>query len=290
MNLRQVILIYQCNELYLYEIMEDYKDAGSQEEKDEIFRSFCASIWSCSNKRRTYMKTIHFNVRKNLLQTKLGQVFHTWSDVTYKYYKSMTKEEHWCHIIRQKINNIYTRYFDQEVILGKEYLDLIKTPKRLYYQWISGTEMDADCVTELIDDAIAKSQQVKQRLQKEKMVLSWEEYKQVVDRFLLRCFCNCKLIEDYEDTSGILSRLDFLTEDHFYVGYINRCLEGEIRKWQKQYYGIRDHKKYKRCKSCGILIEHTSNRIMYCRECGITINRENTRLRMKKQRNRSGLI
>lgn len=284
MNLRQVILIYECNEMYLYEIIEDYKDARSQEERDEIFRSFCDSLWSCSNKRRTYLKTIHFNVKKDLLQTELGQVFHTWSDLTYKYYKSMTKEEHWCAIIRQKINNIYTRYFDPEVILGKEYLDLLKTPKRLYYQWISGIDMDAASVTEQIDDAIAQSLLVKQRLQKEKMVLSWEEYKQVVEEFLLRCFCNSKLIEDYEDTSSIASRLDFLTEDHFYAAYINRCLEGEIRKWQKQYYGIRDHKAYKRCKNCGILMEHTSNRMMYCRECGIIINREKTRLRMKARR------
>lgn len=184
MSLRQVIHIYECNDNFLYEIIEDYKEANIQEEKDEIFNSFCSSIWSSDNKRRTYTKSIHFNVRKDLLNTDLGQVFNTWSDIEYKYYKTMTKDENWCAIIRQKINNIYTRYFDKEVILGKEYLNLLKTPKRLYYEWISGIDMDAPTVTELIDDTLDKSLKVKQQLQMEKMSLSWSEYKKVVEGFL----------------------------------------------------------------------------------------------------------
>ena len=102
-----MIHIYECEDLFLYEIIEDYKEAKTEEEKDDIFKSFCSSIWSSDNKRRIYKKSIKFNVRKDLLQTELGQVFDTWSDVEYTYYKSMTKDENWCSIIRQKINIIY---------------------------------------------------------------------------------------------------------------------------------------------------------------------------------------
>lgn len=267
MNLRQVIHIYECDDNFLYEIIEDYKESETQEEKDEIFNSFCSSIWSSDNKRRTYTKSIRFNVRKDLLDTDLGQVFDTWSDIEYRYYKAMTKDENWCSIIRQKINNIYTRFFDQEVILGKEYMDLLKTPKRLYYQWLSGIDMDATTVTEIIDDVINKSIKVKSRLQMEKMNLSWNEYKKVVEEFLRKAFDNCKLIDEYEDKSKIVTRLDFITEDHFYVGYICKSLEGEFLKWQKKYYGIRDHKKYIRCKICGSMIEKTGNKRLYCNEC-----------------------
>lgn len=265
-----MIHIYECNNTFLYEIIEDYKGSQTQEEKDEIFNSFCSSIWSSDNKRRTYTKSIKFNVKKDLLNTDLGQVFDTWSDVEYKYYKAMTKDENWCSIIRQKINNIYTRYFDKEVILGKEYMDLLKTPKRLYYQWLSGIDMDAATVTEIVDDVIDKSIKVKSRLQMEKMSLSWNEYKKVVEEFLRRCFDNCKLIDEYEDKSKIISRLDFLTEDHFYVGYICKSLEGEILKWQKQYYRVRDHKRYTRCKKCGSIIEKKSMydySSKYCEKC-----------------------
>lgn len=264
--------MYQCDELYLYEILEDYKDAASREEKEEIFRSFCSLLWSSSNKRRVYTKAIRYHVRKDLLNTETGQVFLIWSDMEYQYYKSLTKEESWRAYIRQKINNIYTRYFDKEVILEAEYLDLIKTPTRLYYEWISGMEMEADAVTELIDDAIDRAEQVKKRLQSEKMTLSWTEYKKVTESFLYKCFENCRLISEYEDKSKIASRLDFITEDHFYVGYICRCLDGEIRKWQKKYYHLPQSspKGYMRCSQCGKLMVRKSRHDFsskYCEEC-----------------------
>lgn len=267
MNLRQVIHIYGCNELFLYEIMEDYKDAQSQGEKDDIFEAFCSLLWSCDNKRRIYTKSVKFDVRKDLLNTELGQVFDTWSEIEYKHYKSMTKDENWCPLIRQKLNNIYTRYFDKEIILSKEYMDLLKTPKQLYYQWTSGIDMEAGPVTEMIDDAMDNAEKVKARLQTEKMSLSWNDYKKVVEGFLRKCFDNCRLIEEYEDKSIITTRLDFLTEDHFYAGYICRYLDREIVQFQKRYYGVRQHRTYSRCRQCGGIIEKTGNRRMYCDDC-----------------------
>lgn len=279
MNLRQVIHIYECDDSFLYEIIEDYKESKTEEEKDEIFRSFCSSIWSSDNKRRIYKKSVRFNVRKDLLQTELGQVFDTWSDIEYTYYKSMTKDENWRFIIRQKVNNIYTRYFDKEVILGKEYMSLLKVPKKLYYQWISGIDMETATVTGIIDDAIDNAEKVKLRLQKEKMSLSWNEYKKFVEDFLMRCFDNCRLIGEYEDNTKINTRLDFLTEDHFYVSYICRTLEGYFKNYQKEYYGVRrGHGNiYSRCKQCGSIIEKTGNKRMYCNKCAIEKERKRKR-------------
>ena len=234
-----MIHIYDCNETFLYEIIEDYKEATNNEVKDEIFNSFCSSIWASDNKRRTYIKTIHFKVRKDLLDTELGRVFDIWSGIEYRYYKSMTKDENWCSIIRQKINNIYTRYFDKEVILNKEYMDLLKKPKLMYFDWLSGTEMDADTVTDIIDDTIDKAEKLKQRFQMEKMTLSWNEYKKVVEGFLRRCFDNCKLIGEYEDKTQIVNNYDFITEDNFYVKYINRSLNAYFQNYQKDYYSVK---------------------------------------------------
>lgn len=272
-------VIYECENLFLYEIIEDYKEAKTDEEKDDIFRSFCSSIWSSDNKRRIYKKSVRFNVRKDLLQTELGQVFDTWSDIEYTYYKSMTKDENWRFIIRQKVNNIYTRYFDKEVILGKEYMSLLKVPKKLYYQWISGIDMETATVTGIIDDAIDNAEKVKLRLQKEKMSLSWNEYKKFVEDFLMRCFNNCRLIAEYEDNTKINTRLDFLTEDHFYVSYICRTLEGYFKNYQKEYYGVRrGHGNiYSRCKQCGSIIEKTGNKRMYCNKCAIEKERKRKR-------------
>ena len=288
-----MIHIYDYRETFLYEIIEEYKEVKTQEEKDEIFNSFCSSIWKSDNKRRTYTKSIHFNVKKDLLQTELGQVFNTWSSVEYRYYKSMTKDENWCSIIRQKINNIYTRYFDKEVILNKEYMNLLKKPKQLYLDWISGVEMDSDTVTQIIDVAIDESSKLKQRFQMEKMTLSWNEYKKVIEGFLRKCFDNCKLIDEYEDKTQIINNFDFVTEDHFYVGYINRSLDGEIKKYQKRYYSLpqSSRKGYSRCKRCGGIIERKNrydHSSMYCAECKKERRKEINRNYYIKTKHNSG--
>ena len=139
--------------------------------------------------------------------------------------------------------------------------------------------METATVTGIIDDAIDNAEKVKLRLQKEKMSLSWNEYKKFVEDFLMRCFNNCRLIGEYEDNTKINTRLDFLTEDHFYVSYICRTLEGYFKNYQKEYYGVRrGHGNiYSRCKQCGSIIEKTGNKRMYCNKCAIEKERKRKR-------------
>ena len=265
MSLRRLTSI----DKYLYEIIDDYKHSYSDEEKDDIFKSFCSSIWSSENKRRVYTKTIRFSVRKDLLQTDVGQVFDVWSEVEYTGYKAMTKETDWRSLIRQKVNNLYTRYFDKEVILKKDYMNLLNTPKRLYYQWIDGIEMDADELTTIIDDAIDDAQKLKVTYQKQKMELSWSEYKKVIEGFFQFCFDNCKLIEDYEKDSKYCGIYDFMNEDNFYIKYFCKSLESYMKNYNKEYYGLKRgrDKKYKRCKICGKMIENNAKNKQYCLTC-----------------------
>lgn len=195
------------------------------------------------------------------------------SEVDYMGYKAMTKDTDWCSLLRQKINNIYTRYFDEQVILKRDYMDLLRTPKRLYCRWVNGEEISADKLVESIDKAMYEAEELKVIYQKQKMELSWTEYKKIVEEFLFRAFNNSKLIDDYESehlTSNCL--YDFYNEDNFYIKYICSSLEGEIKKWQKKRYNVRDHKKYKRCKECGKLIEIKSKKdfsTKYCKACKV---------------------
>lgn len=293
--MRKVKAIYRNAETYLYEIIEDYKYAETAEERDEAFRSFCSLIWCSDNKRRIYSKTIHFNVRKDLAETELGQVFNAWSSVEYNYYKSVTASDKWYDLIRQKINNLYTRYFDSQVILEKEYMDSIKAPKKLYYEWISGTEVKKEEAVSLINEAIQISEKTKEKLQRQKMCLSWNDYKNIIESFLRKILDHCMLIGDYEMKASVPTRLDFLTEDHFYVKYINRCLDGEIRKWQKKYYGLPQNtrKRYGRCTDCGSLyIKRTGNQ-KRCADCQMRFNRKNKTekqkmYRVEKRKNAAG--
>lgn len=255
---------------YLYEIIDDYKNADSEEEKAEIFNGFCSSIWGCKNKRRTYIKSIKFKVKNDLLENETGQIFNAWSQVDYIGYKSMTKDTDWCSLIRQKINNLYTRYFDKNVILKKDYMDLLKTPYNLYYRWIKGVNIDTDNLVDIIEDSIHRAGDLKTVYQKQKMELSWEEYKIKIEEFLQKIFNNCKPIEEYE-VNNLTNKYiyELASEDNSYVRYFCDSLEGELLKYQKRYYGVREHKPCKRCKECGKLIEDKSKTkpFVYCEDC-----------------------
>ena len=275
---------------YLYEIIDDYKNADCNEEKAEIFEYFCSSLWSSKNKRRTYIKTIKFKVREDLLESEIGQIFNAWSIVEYTGYKAMTKDTDWCSLIRQKINNLYTRYFDEEVILRKDYMNLLKTPYNLYYRWIKGVEMNASELITTIEDSIYKATELKLVYQKQKMNLSWAEYKKVIEEKLIKIFDNCKSIEEYEiDNLTNKYIYEFASEDNSYIKYICDSLEGYMLNYQKEDAGLyvpssRQNKQYKHCKECGKMIEKTNNRVMYCKECATNINREKTRVNMNNLR------
>lgn len=256
----------------MYEIIDSYKNADSEEEKNGIFNSFCSSIWGSKNKRRVYTKTIKFKVRNDLLESEIGQIFNVWSEVDYIGYKAMTQDTDWCSLIRQKINNLYTRYFDEEVILKKDYMNLLKTPYNLYYRWIKGADMNADELTDIIEDSIYKASELKAVYQKQKLKIkkSWNEYKKLVEGFLRKAFNNSKLIDEYENENLTSKYIyEFASEDNFYIKYICDCLEGEMLNWQKDESKLKRgrNKKYKNCKECGAMIENIGKNTQYCHKC-----------------------
>lgn len=254
----------------------------------EIFKDFCSSIWGSKNKRRIYNKTIRFKVRCDLLETDIGKIFDAWSEIDYVGYKAMTNDLDWCSLIRQKINNLYTRYFDEEVILTKDYMDLLKTPYNLYYRWIKGVEMDADELTEIINDSIYKASELKVLYQQQKMKKSWEEYKLIIEGYLKRIFDNCKPIEDYE-LENLTNKYiyELSNEDNSYVCCFCSSLESYMLNYQKEYYNLKRgrNKKYKRCKDCGCLFEDKSKTkpINYCENC-IGRRRKKSYIKYNKKR------
>lgn len=274
---------------YLYEIIDEYKYANSEEEKLKIFNEFCSSIWSSENKRRVYNKTIKFKVRSDLLESEIGQIFNAWSEIDYIGYKAMSKDTDWCSLIRQKINNLYTRYFDEEVILKKDYMDLLKTPYNMYYRWIKGAEMNVEELTKIIDDSIYKASELKIMYQKQKMKLSWEEYKEIIESFLKKIIDNCKPIEDYE-IENLTSKYiyELANEDNSYVSCFCDSLEFYMLNYQKEYYKLKRgrNKQYRRCKECGNLIEITGNKKEYCNDCAKKRKSISNRISDKKYKNK----
>ena len=192
-------------------------------------------------------------------------------------------------MIRQKINNLYTKYFDKEVILTKDYMDLLKTPYNLYYRWIKGAEMNAEELTDVISDSIHKAVELKSVYQQQKMQKSWEEYKEIIEGFLRKIFDNCKPIEDYEIENLTNKYIyELANEDNSYVSCFCSSLESYMLNYQKEYYHLKRgrNKQYKRCEDCGDLIEITGNKKNYCKDCVDKRKKKSNRISDKKYKNK----
>ena len=99
--------------------------------------------------------------------------------------------------------------------------------------------------------------------------------KKIIEGFLKKIIDNCKLIEDYEiDNLTNKYIYELASEDNFYISYFCKYLENEIKQYQKEYYGLKSysttkqHKKHKRCKECGKLIEIKSKKDYSTKYCG----------------------
>ena len=80
------------------------------------------------------------------------------------------------------------------------------------------------------------------------------------------------MIEDYEKDSKYCGIYDFMNEDNFYIKYFCDRLEGNMKDYQKHYYGLKysSRNKYKRCECCGKMIEIKNKKdfsTKYCDGC-----------------------
>lgn len=270
--LRKETPIYNIDELYLYEILDDYKDADLKI-KEEIFRSFCSSIWSCDNKRRVFERDIKFSVASKYLDTEIGQIFNSWSSISYVTYKSMTKNLDYASLIRQKVNNIYSIMFDGVVCQRKDYMKLLRTPKNLYFRWIKGEVFDPDKLLSSIDVTISEAEALYEKYKLEKLDLPWNEYKKLVESYFLKMFNNVISLDIFENRESLVISTEAWHEDNFYISYFCKTLDGYFRNYQKEYYGItRNGKKsqreyLKRCKKCARLFKMASKNQVLCKKC-----------------------
>lgn len=266
------MLIYDNDELYLYEILDDYKEAD-ESLKEEIFRSFCFSIWSCDNKRRVFKRDVKFSVASKYLETEIGQIFNSWSSIPYTTYKSMTRSLDYASLIRQKVNNIYSIMFDKQVCQRKDYMKLLRIPKNLYFRWIKGEMFDSDELTSSIDKALSEAETLCEKYKLEKLDLSWNEYKKLVESYFLKIFNNVISLDDFENRESLVVSTEAWHEDNFYISYFCKTLDGYFRNYQKEYYGItRNGKKspdkyLKRCEKCGRLFKMNSKNQRLCKVC-----------------------
>ena len=287
MNYGMVKRMYDIQDKFLYEILDDYKDAVDDKEKDEIVSAFMKLIWACKNKRSVFQKDLRFSVSKSLLDTDIGQIFNTYSAISYTSYRSMSKNTDFVSLIRQKVNNIYTNLCDGNVCFKKEYMDLIKLPKQMYYRWKSGEEYDVCSLIDQLEDILVEANKVKEKYAKQKMNIEWYKYKTLIVPYFKRMFENYIPLEKFEDKTHLTIDINTWNEDNFAVAYLCKGLDGYMRDYQKEYYGVKKRRNSNLvyC-DCGNLYDKKTNNQKKCLVCQDKINKEKSNERVKNFRNK----
>lgn len=255
----------------MYEIIDDYQCADDDDSRNEILDVFLQKLWNTKNTIHKYKKQIKYSVSSDL-KNSIADEFRKHESIEYIAYKSKTSNKDNWHLLRQKINNIYINMCDKDICIKKDVLNLLNTPRRLYYRYVKDDNIcDLEELQRCISNALLEAKELAQKYRKQKLNISWKEYKEIISSFMFRIFNNYIPLEDYEDKNMISIDINFWMEDNYVVSYIGKSISGYMKNYQKEYFDIKRNKEYKQC-SCGGLLEkfNGNNRVGYhykCNQC-----------------------
>lgn len=255
-------------------MFEDFSDA-SEEERVRIHKDFCSQIWNVPNKRETKTCYISFSVNSKLLKDEdLREVFRKYNRIPYITYRSFTSNQNSWYLLRQKINNLYSVMCDTNICLNKEYFRCLKFARQAYFEYINETCIDgSDEVESKIQLALNNGVEIKEGCSMQKMKISWEQYKSIINSFIWKCLHNYRPLSGNEDDSKTILCVDYWMEDNYILGYLGKSLSGYLKNYEKSTYAkisrknSRDKRQYKRCACCGGLFLSSSPRQKFCSAC-----------------------
>lgn len=289
-------MIYNAKDKFMYEILDDYKDADHNL-KEEIFNEFIDLIFNSKNHRQITKRHIQYKILDSNVDTDEGKIFIKYSSIPYIYSKTKTKETDFISLVRQKINNIYNNYCETRICTRKEYMDLLKYPKQLYYQWVDGNlEIQKKELDAIIQFKLSEADKIKETYAKQKMHLTWQEFKVIVITYAKKAFDNFVPLDEFENKTTMTLMTETWCEDNFYIKYLCRYLDCGIKNFQKKYYGLyrkgkRSKLTYARCIDCGVMFWSNRNatKTIRCSKCQKEKDKINTRERVRKHRLKSAM-
>lgn len=264
---------------YMYEILEDYQSAQSKAKQEEIFTSFCQAVWENPNKRVIQEIPVTFRVKPALRNTEIGRIFSAYTCIPRISCPSVAKSADFASLIRQKANNLYSRYFDSQICDRKEYLDFLRIPKQLYFQWEASVRnpsvpwtLSPQELTDTLSNAMKQAQSVKETCAREKMELSWTEFQQVTEGFFRRLFEHYRPLDEYQDGKKLTVYAGAWNEDNFCVRYFCNGLAGYFKNYQKKYYGLYNVSSsrglsYGRCACGSLFLQNKQRNRKLCDDC-----------------------
>lgn len=256
---------YLIEEQHLYEIIEDYKYSNSQE-REQILKMYMKALWGNANKRRFKTKTISFKILDKNLPDNINKLFKAYTSTSFSYYQTTTTKTDHYSLVHQKINNLYSYYFDVKFCVNIDYFQALRVPKQLYYEYIQGVKYEEKEIREVIAQANKDRDFHKMKSDREKMSLSWREYKKIIEGYMKTIF------ENYSEDNNfdLFVSNSNINEDNRVIKYICTSLQGYMKNYQKEYYGISrgNNQTYGRCVDCGAMfVESKNKRKTRCDAC-----------------------
>jgi hypothetical protein len=284
----KIYKLYDIEKVYLYEVFDEYRCSNTKDGKNKVWKDFCNTIWGVQNKRQIYKRYINFKV----LDDTEKNIFKKYSSIPYLTYKKETKNLNSWHLLRQKINNIYSRMCDKRVCEKKEYFNALRIAKDLYFEWIKDkTDIDEYEIEKIISKGLMLADNLHNTFGNQKLNITWDKYKLLINSFLLKCLENYIPLDEFEDKTQIVISTDYWLEDNYVVKYIGNSLTGYMKNYEKKHHGVtrknsRDKRKYNQCRDCNksFLTKSKSNNIKRCPECQREKQLEWQRNSMRKQR------
>lgn len=257
----------------LNELLEDYQEYN----EDEALEEFIRLLWASKYGLRTYKRYYTFKVQESALDNnkELIELFEPYQSVELKLAKSFYQEKmNSIDMIRIHINNMYMYLTDKEVYLSSDYYRQLKIPKQRYYDTIKsikeGKEIDIVKLKEELENSKLESSILKEERLKKKIDLSFKEYKEIINNYILRLFNNYKTPEQYEEEYGweLDTAVAGWHEDNYIVKYFCKSLTGYMMNY------INESKmKEKMCSRCEETLSQ-KNRSGYCATCYIEHRKE----------------
>mgnify|MGYP000852376677 FL=1 len=268
--------------MFLYEYIYEYQNLKRNNTLNDFGENAAEKIYGCFfNKLLEYGKK-NINVETHYLDfwqpscqdSYTSDIFRKYNHIPFIKVIDYT-DDSWYTIIYAKLLNLYNNYCNKDYIYNERYIYLLRTPKRLYFKWLKNKKEDypahEDYESEC-EKAMEEADKLKQKLQNEKMNVSWEDFIEWAKTVIKKTFNNYIPLDEFEDKTKFVLDTDLWTEDNFAEKYICKWLDCEMKQWQKRYYGIgrlKKDEKIKRCDDCGTLfvIKKKDNRTIRCDNC-----------------------
>jgi hypothetical protein len=259
--------MYNITDQFIYEVIQDFQESDNDNEREEIYNAFVNHLWAVRNQRKLTTKHIKYDVHSSLTG-EAADMLRKYSKIPYRYYKSKTQDMNSWHLLRQKIDNIYTLMCDSSVCTRKEYFALLHVPQNLYFAYRKHlSDLDVGQAENKIIQSLKDAEALHVKYGKQKMAISWNEYKVLVNGWLRNILKNYIPYDQYENQEDWSPSCEYWTEDNYSIRYIGRSLNGYMKNYQKKYYGVRRNQQYGRCVECGSIFEKKCNSHKYCALC-----------------------